>query len=155
MPVEPPTTALYYLLNKALREKNRDNIKPFVKILWLLMQALKKAPPCPHPVVYRGVKEDLSRQFIMKGQKITWPGFSSTTSSLDVLSQDIFLGTKTMFHIELTSGRARMISALSMNRSDKDEDHEMRDTPPIECIRELVMVFRQGCSDVSVDMNLF
>eukprot|EP01041_Mallomonas_annulata_P000603 gene603-biopygen289 len=116
MPVEPPTTALYYLLNKALREKNRDNIKPFVKILWLLMHALKKAPPCRSLVVYRGVKENLSGQYI-KGQKITWQGFTSTTTSLDVLSQDLFLGTtgqRTMFNIELTTGRARMISELSM-----------------------------------------
>eukprot|EP01041_Mallomonas_annulata_P013541 gene13541-biopygen6724 len=43
MPSEPPTTALYYLLNKALKEENRDKLKPFVKILWLLMQALRKA----------------------------------------------------------------------------------------------------------------
>eukprot|EP01041_Mallomonas_annulata_P015190 gene15190-biopygen8057 len=63
MAAEPPTTALYYLLNKALREKNRDNVKPFVKILWLLMHALKKAQPSPSHTVYRGVTLDLSSQY--------------------------------------------------------------------------------------------
>eukprot|EP01041_Mallomonas_annulata_P012185 gene12185-biopygen5950 len=123
MPSEPPTTALYYLLNKALREKNRDKLKPFVKLLWLLMQALRKAQPCSRPVVYRGVKKDLSSQYREKGQVITWQGFTSTTTALDVLSQDMFLGTngsRTMFHIELTTGRARMISDLSMVEGENE-----------------------------------
>eukprot|EP01041_Mallomonas_annulata_P042203 gene42203-biopygen11048 len=59
MTVEPPTTAFYYLLNKALREEDRAHVKPFVKILWLLMQAMRKALP----VVYRGVKGDLSATY--------------------------------------------------------------------------------------------
>eukprot|EP01041_Mallomonas_annulata_P012778 gene12778-biopygen6277 len=123
MAADPPTSSLYYLLNKALREKNRDKLKPFVKILWLLMQALRKAQPCSRPVVYRGVKKDLSSQYREKGQVITWKGFTSTTTALDVLSQDLFLGTtgsRTMFHIELTSGRARMISALSMVEGENE-----------------------------------
>eukprot|EP01041_Mallomonas_annulata_P013149 gene13149-biopygen6470 len=91
MTVEPPSTSLYYLLNKALREKNRDNVKPFVKILWLLMQAMKKSQPYTRPVVYRGVKSNLSGQYRKKGQKVTWSAFTSTTTSLDVLSNDLFL----------------------------------------------------------------
>eukprot|EP01041_Mallomonas_annulata_P014157 gene14157-biopygen7155 len=126
MAAEPPTTALYYLLNKALREKNRDKLKPFVKILWLLMQALRKAQPYPGTLVYRGIKENLSNQY-RKGLKVTWQGFTSTTTTVDVLSQDLYLGTngsRTIFIIQLTTGRARMISSLSMF-GGKDGENEV------------------------------
>eukprot|EP01036_Dinobryon_divergens_P061993 gene61993-biopygen37145 len=122
MAVEPSESSLYYILNKALREQDRNKLKPFVKILWLLMHALKKARPCPDPVIYRGVKLDLSNVY-HKGQTVIWQGFTSTTTSLDVLRQNLLLGTtspRTLFHIELTSDRARMISDLSMNSGEKD-----------------------------------
>ena len=52
-----------------------------------------------------------------KGTCITWPSFSSCTSSMKVLSSPAFLdyaGPRIMFTIELTQGRARLVSALSM-----------------------------------------
>eukprot|EP01036_Dinobryon_divergens_P042501 gene42501-biopygen34138 len=125
MAVEPPSTSLYYLLNKALREKNRSSIRPFVKILWLLMHALKKAQPYSDNV-FRCGKLDLSGQYV-KGQKVTWPAFTSTTTStaLEAFEQGVFQNItdpRTIFNITLTSGRARMISELSMTTGDNENE---------------------------------
>ena len=59
-----------------------------------------------------------------KGTCITWPSFSSCTSSMKVLSSPAFLdyaGPRIMFTIELTQDRARLVSALSMIAGE-DED---------------------------------
>eukprot|EP01041_Mallomonas_annulata_P042172 gene42172-biopygen8456 len=90
MGAEPSDAGLSHLLNKALREEIRDKLKPFVKILWLLMHAMRKAQPYPRPMVYRGVKLDLSDQY-REGQIVTWKGFTSTTTTMGVLNQPLFL----------------------------------------------------------------
>jgi hypothetical protein len=73
------------------------------------MTALARLPSYPHPVtVYRGVKLDLSAEY-PKGSTITWWGFSSCSTSLEVLNDDRFLGrsgTRTFFNIECQSAKS-------------------------------------------------
>ena len=87
------------------------------------MLALKKAPKYSRHLVFRGVKENLSSMYTGapasdgKPMKVTWRGFSSTTNNVSALSNDLFLGmtgVRTIFNIELTTGRVRDISMLSM-----------------------------------------
>ena len=129
MPMEPPETSIYHLTNKALRNNDRNRVKPFSGLIWLLMLALKKAPAYDSHLLFRGVRLDLSTIFSRtiigggKSMKVTWQGFSSTTSSVGVLSDGLFLdviGARTIFNIELTTSRARDISALSMITSESE-----------------------------------
>ena len=116
MEIVPRESSFYARVNETLRTEQRDRLKPWVPCIWLLMHALKKCPRPEGGVVFRGVKEDLSGMF-KEGARITWPSFSSCTSSMKVLSNSAFLGyagPRTMFTIELTQGRARLVSALSM-----------------------------------------
>jgi hypothetical protein len=73
------------------------------------MTSLLKLPSDPHRLtVYRGIKLDLSAQY-PRGTIITWWGFSSCTTSLEVLNDDRFLGrigTRTLFNIECQSAKS-------------------------------------------------
>ncbi len=62
--------------------------------------------------MFRGVKADLSSQY-PKDREVTWFQFSSCTCDLSVEQSDVFCGSsgvRTLFTIELTSGRARLIT---------------------------------------------
>jgi hypothetical protein len=73
------------------------------------MTSLAKIPSASHPLtVYRGVKLNLSAEY-SKGSIVTWWGFSSCTTSVDVLSNKQFLGqtgTRTLFNIECQSAKS-------------------------------------------------
>jgi hypothetical protein len=104
---EPLDKCLYCALNATLRSKNRANLKPWFLFLRLFLAALFRLPPIPHITVFRGVKLDLSKQF-KKGETYVWWGFSSCTTSIEVLQSEQFLGmqgTRTMFTIQCNSAR--------------------------------------------------
>ncbi|CAF0999256.1 unnamed protein product [Adineta steineri] len=73
------------------------------------MTSLVKLPSDSNRLmVYRGVKLDLSAQY-EKGSTVTWWGFSSCTTSIDVLSNEQFLGqsgTRTLFSIDCSSAKS-------------------------------------------------
>ena len=73
------------------------------------MTSLAKLPSDSNRLtVYRGVKLDLSAQY-PKGSTVTWWGFSSCTTSVDVLNNEQFLGqsgTRTLFTIECHSAKS-------------------------------------------------
>jgi hypothetical protein len=75
----------------------------------LVMTALAKIPSDSNRlIVYRGVKLDLSAQY-PKGSTVTWWGFSSCTTLVEVLSNERFLGTsgtRTLFNIECHSAKS-------------------------------------------------
>ncbi|CAF0981283.1 unnamed protein product [Adineta steineri] len=103
---EPHEKCLYFALNAALRTEDRRKLKPWFSYLKLILTALEKLPSrrCH---VFRGVNLDLSNQYI-KGKKFVWWGFSSCTTSIEVLENEQFLdktGERTMFTIECDSGK--------------------------------------------------
>ena len=119
MPLYPEEASVYHLVNTALRDENRNFVKPFAQFIWLLMHALRKAPRFTRALVYRGVKQDLSSDYSVRlvGMKVTFRSFTSCAKTVDVLTNPMFLGmtgARTIFNIELTSNRARDISAISM-----------------------------------------
>ncbi|CAF1507726.1 unnamed protein product [Rotaria sordida] len=102
----PQEECLYYVLNGTLRAENRQNLKPWFLYLKLVLTALGRLPS-KHRFVYRGVKCDL-RQDYSKGETIIWWGFSSCTSTMDILQNEQFLGKtgpRTIFTIECESGK--------------------------------------------------
>jgi hypothetical protein len=96
---------LYRILNARLRDRNREKLKPLLSLVKLLLHGLYKLPVTSTPVVYRGVKEDLSGGF--QGKIIMWWSFSSSTTSIKVLENPVFFGhtgERTMFAITVRAG---------------------------------------------------
>jgi hypothetical protein len=102
-------TPLYGALNTALRDQDRERLKPFFAYLKLLLSALYKLPRVKG-MVYRGIKKSvLQLGNITQGDEVVWWGFSSSTTNLPVLETSQFLGKdgdRTMFHIQLAPDTA-------------------------------------------------
>ncbi|CAF1444055.1 unnamed protein product [Rotaria sp. Silwood1] len=104
---ERPHQSLYSMLNYTLKMANREDLRPYFKYLKLFLTALAKLPCVPPLTVWRGVTKNLSEEF-PSGTIVTWWTFSSTTTSLTVLKNSIFLGNtgeRTLFSVETINGR--------------------------------------------------
>ena len=102
----PQDKCLYSVLNVTLRDKNRQNLKPWFSYLKLVLTALGRLPSV-RTTIYRGVKLDLINDY-PEGKTFVWWGFSSCTASLKVLQSEQFLGktgVRTMFAINCNSGK--------------------------------------------------
>jgi hypothetical protein len=102
----PRETSFYVILNNVLRSENEEKLKPWKLYLKLFLTALDKLPPLSQ-TIYRGVKMDLSAQY-PQGKTFVWWGFSSCTTSIQVLQSEQFLGktgTRTLFTIDCGSGK--------------------------------------------------
>jgi hypothetical protein len=103
---EPREKSFFYILNQTLRAEDRTKLRPWFLFLKLILTALGKLPSISTQV-FRGVKLDLSNQY-SEGTIFIWWGFSSCTSSANVLENDQFLGTRgkrTLFDIKCTNGK--------------------------------------------------
>jgi hypothetical protein len=103
-----PHRSLYSMLNQTLKESNRENLRPYLKYLKLLLTALVKLPCMPQQTVWRGVTKDLSEQCPL-GTIVTWWTFSSCTAEMSVLTNDMYLGntgSRTLFSVEAINSRA-------------------------------------------------
>ncbi|CAF0985858.1 unnamed protein product [Adineta steineri] len=97
-------TSLYRLLNKALRDENRQNIKIWFPYLKLFDTALDKLPTMIESV-WRGIPLDIGKNFT-KNQLLTWWTVSSCSSSVNVIKS--FIGhnkSSTLFLIETMNGK--------------------------------------------------
>ena len=106
MESEPQNQCLYVVLNATLRTEDRGKLKPWFSYLKLFLTALSNLPSSSRQV-YRGVKKDLSSEYI-KGEQFIWWAFSSCTLSVETLKNEQFLGktgVRTLFSIECTSGK--------------------------------------------------
>ncbi|CAF1540590.1 unnamed protein product [Adineta steineri] len=102
----PHEHSLYVILNAALRSEQRQKLIPWFLYLRLVLTALARLPS-KRCTVNRGVREDLRSQY-PKGKTIIWWGFSSCTSSIEVLECENFFGktgTRTLFQIECNTGK--------------------------------------------------
>ncbi|CAF1016138.1 unnamed protein product [Adineta steineri] len=118
---EPKHKSFYIILNNTLRAADRQLLKPWFLYLRLIMTSLAKLPSDSNRLtVYRGVKLDLSAQY-PKGSTVTWWGFSSCTTSVDVLSNEQFLGQsgkRTLFTIDCSS--AKTIKQYSLFSAEEE-----------------------------------
>ena len=70
----------------------------------LFITALVKLPCVPPLTVWRGVTKDLSTEF-SPGTPVTWWSFSSCTTELTVLENNMYLGdsgSRTLFLLKLS-----------------------------------------------------
>ncbi|CAF3933683.1 unnamed protein product [Rotaria sordida] len=87
--------------------KKRDLLQPWFLYLRLVFTGLGKLPSIIGRTVYRGVKGNFSKNY-QQGNTIVWWGFSSCTSTINVLEQEAILGktgVRTLFAIESKSAK--------------------------------------------------
>jgi hypothetical protein len=109
----------YRAFNECLRDRDRQQVKPFFPYLRLLLEGLRQLP-AQKRAVYRGVKLDLSTKF-RKGDQPVWWSVTSTSSSMDVLQSKDFCGQdgpRTVFMVQAT--HARNIAAFSAFASEEE-----------------------------------
>ncbi|CAF4209711.1 unnamed protein product [Adineta steineri] len=116
---KPHEECLYFALNATLRTEDRRKLERWFSYLKLILTALEKLPSI-RCHVFRGVNLDLSNQYT-EGKTFVWWGFSSCTTSIEVLENEQFLdktGQRTLFTIECDSGKD--ISRHSYYQSEKE-----------------------------------
>ena len=99
--------SLYSILNHTLKKDDRDKLQPYFKYMKLFLTALAKLPCVPQLTIWRGVTKDISAQF-SSGTMVIWWGFSSCTTALPVLENNMYLGNagdRTLFSVEAINGR--------------------------------------------------
>lgn len=104
---EKPHRSLYSMLNATLKTSDRNDLRPYFKYLKLFMTALAKLPCVSQQAVWRGVTKDLSADF-SPGTFVTWWSFSSCTTTMTVLNNNMYLGktgARTLFSVETINGR--------------------------------------------------
>jgi hypothetical protein len=103
---EPQDQCLYFALNARLRAADRKLLKPWFLYLKLILTGLSRLPSIQR-TVYRGVRLDLSSTH-QENEQFFWWGFSSCTTTMNVLKSDQYLGSsgiRTLFHIECENGK--------------------------------------------------
>jgi hypothetical protein len=99
--------SLYSMLNRTLKYEDREHLRPYFKYLKLFVTALAKLPCVPPLTVWRGVTKNMSAEF-PPGTPVTWWAFSSCTTALTVLENNMYLGNtgnRTLFSVEAINGR--------------------------------------------------
>ena len=87
-------SGLYDELNRLLRMRQREQLKPFFPYMRLLLTARQKIKmPAYAGVVWRGVKGVDLRDKYPPDKEVYWWAFSSTTKKLHTLTNEMFLGT--------------------------------------------------------------
>ena len=107
----PRERSLYYAMNAALREKNRQAARPWRDFVWLLLHALRKLPPSQAGVVFRG----MPGKVLAEETEQQWSGFSSTATKVEVMEEFLQTnGPRTVIKLELTTPVGRDVSAFSL-----------------------------------------
>ncbi|CAF1650649.1 unnamed protein product [Adineta ricciae] len=104
---QQPHQSLYTMLNYTLKNQDRQHLRPYFKYMKLFITALAKLPCLPPLTIWRGITKDVSKQFL-PGYSTTWWSFSSCTTELTVLENNIYLGIdgkRTLFSIEAINAR--------------------------------------------------
>jgi hypothetical protein len=99
--------SLYSMLNRTLKKADRQDLRPYFKYMKLLLTALVKLPCIPPSTIWRGVTKNMSAEF-PPDTRVTWWAFSSCTSELTVLENNMYLGNvgdRTLFSVEAINGR--------------------------------------------------
>ncbi|CAF3111101.1 unnamed protein product [Rotaria socialis] len=102
----PHKNSLYVILNEILRSEDRQKLNPWFLYLRLVLTALARLPSERH-FVNRGVRADFRAEY-PGGSTFIWWGFSSCTSSVQVLECEMFFGktgTRTLFQIDCHTGK--------------------------------------------------
>jgi hypothetical protein len=107
-------SAVYKVINDSLRDADRTKVKKVAPYIFHLMKALEKCPAFEGGKVYRGYKGRPPSGYA-PGKTVTWLQFSTAVKSEEALAEMLGGdGERTMFTIQLTTGRARIIDNYSL-----------------------------------------
>ena len=121
---DAPNDSLYKVLNDVLRVEIRLQIRPFCRLIWLMLNGMKKCPSYEclgSKLVYRGISGGVDMDGYVAGHIVVWKQFSSCSSNLK--TQETFLnkaGPRVMFVIELTTGRGKIIQQFSYHSGEEE-----------------------------------
>ena len=104
---DKPHRSLYSMLNFHLKNYDREKLMPYLQYIKLFLTAVVKLPCVPPLTVWRGVTKNLSADF-PPGTRVTWWAFSSCTTEMTVLENNMYLGNqgdRTLFSVEVINGR--------------------------------------------------
>ena len=118
----PREDSPYFAMNATLRERDREQVRPWVPFIWLLLHGLHKLPPSPVMTVIRGDKRTpLELGVDVPNKKIQWSAFSSTAATVDVMNSFLGgVGPRTMLQIELTEPVGRDVRDFSLFPSENE-----------------------------------
>ncbi len=103
-------TEFFRRLNIALRDPNRQVLKPWLDFLKILITALKKLPSTK-AIIWRGVHYDATSDFI-DGEVYTYWNISSCSRNLDI-AERYLPKSGTLFNIDAIHGKdVSMFSAV-------------------------------------------
>ncbi|CAF3864352.1 unnamed protein product [Rotaria magnacalcarata] len=97
----------HYILNETLRSGNKQQIKPWLLYLKLMLKGVSKLPSVSR-VVYQGTNSDLSNQYPNGKTFCSWE-FVSYASCIKALEDEEDFGKggqRTLFTVECRSGKA-------------------------------------------------
>ena len=109
------STNFYGQLNAALRQEDRNQLKPWFGFLKLIMNALNKLPSIK-AVIWRGISDNVTTH-VRKHQLQTWWSMNSCTKDLKVVGAYLATGG-TLFSIEAINGKD--ISTYSAFKDEKE-----------------------------------
>ncbi|CAF2079560.1 unnamed protein product [Rotaria magnacalcarata] len=109
-------TVFYKQLNQALREQNREALKPWFSFIRLIMSGLEKLPDVSGETIWRGISEGIGSSYF-DNMTFTWWSFSSCTRDLKVIEPFIGLSS-TVFAIECK--RAKDVSDFSAIKDEAE-----------------------------------
>ncbi|CAF3011643.1 unnamed protein product, partial [Rotaria sp. Silwood2] len=95
-------TGFYSSLNRALRVKDRHELKPWFGFLKLFITALNKLPSV-QTIVWRGVNTNVTFDFI-EDELQTWWSVNSCSKCIDII-QPYLSETGTIFNIQVINGK--------------------------------------------------
>jgi hypothetical protein len=100
----PRENSPYFVMNRALRDKNRAAVRPWRDYIWLVMHGMRKIPePTDVWQLTRGCKDALGNEYKI-GQTIQWAAFSSTATNIGVMNEFVgTVGKRTLFQVRLLS----------------------------------------------------
>ena len=119
----PRSESLYFRMNAALRDKQREQIRPWRDYIWLLLHALHKLPVASARTVFRGCKNSPSDLMpdLSVGFEFIWSSFSSTATTQDVMTTFVGkTGPRTLMTIELTEPVAREVGDFSLYPTENE-----------------------------------
>ena len=113
----PREYSVYFVLNLALRNKDRAAVRPWREYIWLLLHALRKLPPSTEVTVFRGCKKspvDLGLE-LTKDFEFTWSSFSSTATTQGVMQTFVGQsGPRTLMTIQMAENSGRDVRDFSL-----------------------------------------
>lgn len=115
-----PHPSLYFMLNRALKMADRNELRPYFRYLKLFLTAVVKLPCAPPQTVWRGVTKDLSMN-IQPDTELIWWAFSSCTTNMNVLNNNMYLGNtgpRTLFSVDGINGRAIRAHSHFVNETE-------------------------------------